>query len=196
MTIFDLLFLACVLATAITLTFAVIFALRGRGAKALRIARAYGIGAVAYLAIVLAVDFFKPQRVLAVGAPWCLDDWCLQVESASRATDGRRVTYDIKLRIFSTARGIAQRANGAWLYLIDERGHRYAANSEPSAVPLTVQLGPGQSVTTSRKFEVPGDVGALGLITGHGGPYCSAMSLLIIGEGGCLFNRPTLVRVN
>ncbi len=51
-------------------------------------------------------------------------------------------------------------------------------------------------MTTSRKFEVPGDVGALGLITGHGGPYCSAMSLLIIGEGGCLFNRPTLVRVN
>ncbi len=196
MTIFDLLFLACVLATAITLTFAVIFALRGRGAKALRIGRAYGIAAVAYLAIVLAVDFFKPQRVLAVGAPWCLDDWCLQVESASRASDGPKVTYNIKLRIFSTARGVTQRASGAWLYLIDERGHLYAANPDPSAVPLTVQLGPGQSVTTSRTFEVPGDVGALGLITGHGGPYCGAMSLLIIGEGGCLFNRPTLVRVN
>ncbi len=196
MTIFDLLFLACVLATVITLTFAVIFALRGRGAKALRIARAYGIGAVAYLAIAVAVDYFKPQRLLAVGAPWCLDDWCLQVESASRATDGPKVIYDIKLRIFSTARGITQRANGAWLYLIDERGHRYTANSDPSAVPLTVQLGPGQSVTTSRKFEVYGDVGALGLITGHGGPYCGAMSLLIIGEGGCLFNRPTMVRIN
>ena len=196
MTIFDLLFLACVLATAITLTFAVIFALRGRGAKALSIARAYGFCAVAYLAIAMAVDFFKPQRVLAVGAPWCLDDWCLQVENASRATDGPKVTYDIRLRIFSTARGITQRANGAWPYLIDERGHRYAANLDPSAVPLTVQLGPGQSVTTSRKFEVPGDVGALGLITGHDGPCCGAMSLLIIGEGGCLFNRPTLVRIN
>ena len=115
------------------------------GAKALRIVRAYGIGAVAYLAIAVAVDFFKPQRVLAVGAPWCLDDWCLQVESVSRATDGPRVTYDIKLRIFSTTRGITQRANGAWLYLIDERGHRYAANSDPSAMPLTVQLGPGLS---------------------------------------------------
>jgi len=194
--IFDLLFLACVLATAITLTVAVIFASQGRVARALRIVRAYGICAVAYLAIAVAVDCFKPQRVLAVGAPWCLDDWCLQVESASRATNGPRVTYDIKLRIFSTARGITQRANGAWLYLIDERGHRYKPDSDPSAMPLTVQLGPGQSVTTSRKFEVPGDVGALGLITGHGGPYCGAMSLLIFGEGGCLFNRPTLVRIN
>lgn len=135
MTIFDLLFLACVLATAITLTFGVTLALRGRGAKALRIARVYGICAVAYLAIAVAVDFFKPQRVLAIGAPWCLDDWCLQVESASRATDGPRVIYDIKLRIFSTARRVTQRADGAWLYLIDERGHRYAANFDPSAVP-------------------------------------------------------------
>jgi hypothetical protein len=46
-TIFDLLFLACVLATAITLITAVIFPFRGLGAKASRIARAYGISAVA-----------------------------------------------------------------------------------------------------------------------------------------------------
>ncbi len=138
MTIYDLLFLAWVIVTAIALIIAVIFAFRGRGAKALRIARAYGIGAVVYFAIALAVDFFKPQRVLAVGAPWCLDDWCLQVESVDRAAHGSTVTYDVKLRVFSTARGISQRANGAWLYLIDERGRRYAASPDPSAVPLPV----------------------------------------------------------
>lgn len=196
MTIFDLFFLACALATAISVTTAVIFVLRGRRSKAFGIARAWGIAALCYLATALTVDFFKPQRVLAVGAPWCLDDWCLQVENVDRETDGSKVSYDIKLRIFSTARGVSQRANGAWLYLIDERSRRYEANSDPSAIPLTIKLGPGQVVVTSRRFEVPADVGALGLITGHGGPYCGAMSLLIIGEGGCLFNRPTLVRVN
>jgi hypothetical protein len=36
----------------------------------------------------------------------------------------------------------------------------------------------------------------LGLITGHGGPYCGPMSVLIIGAGGCLFNRPTMIRVD
>jgi hypothetical protein len=75
----------------------------------------------------------------------------------------------VKLRIYSTARGISQRANGAWIYLIDEQGRRYSTNPDPSATPLTVKLGPEQSVSTSRAFEVPADVRTLGLITGHGG---------------------------
>jgi hypothetical protein len=54
MSIFDLLFLASVLAIAITLTTAAIFALRGRGAKSRRIVRTYGICAVAYFVIALA----------------------------------------------------------------------------------------------------------------------------------------------
>lgn len=196
MNIFDLIFLASALATAITLAVAAISALRGRGARAFRILRAYGICAVCYSGIALAAHFLKPQRVIAVGTPWCFDDWCLQVDSAEHAAHGSTASYDIKLRIFSAARGITQRANGAWIYLIDNRGIRYAANSDPLAVPLTVKLGPGESISTSRHFEVPADVGALGLITGHGGPYCGAMSLLIIGEGGCLFNRPTMIRIN
>jgi hypothetical protein len=196
MSIFDLLFLASVLATAITLTTAAIFALRGRGAKARRIVRTYGICAVAYSVIALAFDFFKPQRVMAMTEHWCFDDWCLQVENIDRVPLGSKVSYDVKLRIYSTARGISQRANGAWIYLIDEQGRRYSANPDPSATPLTVKLGPEQSVSTSRAFEVPADVRTLGLITGHGGPYCGAMSLLIIGGGGCLFNRPTMIRIN
>jgi hypothetical protein len=196
MSIFDLIFLASALATAITLAVAAILALRGRGARAFRVLRTYAICAVCYSGIALAADFSKSQRVIAVGTPWCFDDWCLQVDSADHAARGSKASYDIKLRIFSTARGITQRANGAWIYLIDERGIRYEPNSDPSGVPLTVKLGPGESVSTSRLFEVPADVGALGLITGHGGPYCGAMSLLIIGEGGCLFNRPTMIRIN
>jgi hypothetical protein len=196
MSIFDLLFLASALATVITLPVAAISALRGRGAKALRIVRTYGICAAAYFVIALAFDFFKPQRVIAVAEPWCFDDWCLQVENIERAPRGSKVSYDVKIRIYSTARGISQRANGAWIYLIDEQGRRYSAKPNPSTKPLTVKLGPEQSVSTSRAFEVPAEVRTVGLITGHGGPYCGAMSLLIIGEGGCLFNRPTLIRIN
>ena len=195
MSIFDLIFLAFALATAVTLAGGAILALCGRGARALRVLRAYGLCAVCYSGIALAVDFLKPQRVIAVGTPWCFDDWCLQVDSAGQVAHGSKASYDIKLRIFSTARGITQRANGAWIYLIDKQGVRYAANSDPSAVPLTVKLGPGDSVSTSRLFEVPADVGKLGLITGHGGPYCGAM-IFIIGEGGCLFNRPTMIGIN
>jgi hypothetical protein len=63
----------------------------------------------------------------------------------------------MKLRVYSTARGVSQSAKGAWIYLIDEQGRRYSPNPNPSASSLSVKLGPEQSVSTSRVFEVPAD---------------------------------------
>ncbi len=195
MKIFDLVFLACFVASVATLVTVVIFALRGRGGVALRIFRVWATCVLLYFVAALAMDYWTPQRRIAVGAPWCFDDWCIQVENIHRTPLGRTIAYDVEFRIYSTARGISQRANGAWIYLLDEQGHRYPARTNPSETPLTVLLGPGEQVTTSRVFEVPADARGLGLITGHGGPYCGAMSLLIIGDGGCLFNRPAIVPV-
>lgn len=194
MKIFDLIFLAAVLISVITLITAAISALRGRGKKSLRILRIYGMCVVAYFSVALGVDFFRPQRVIAVGEPLCLDDWCLQVENVDRTSDGLKALYQVNLRIYSTARRVSQSAKGAWIYLVDEHGRRYSPNPDPSVIPLDVRLGPEQSVTTQRIFTVPDEVHKLGLITGHGGPYCS-MEALIIGEGGCLFNKPTTIRI-
>jgi hypothetical protein len=194
MTIFDLVFLAAVLISVITLAAAAVYALRGRGKKSLKMLRNYGLCVVVYFLVALAVDFFRPQRVIAVGEPLCLDDWCLQVENVNHTSNGSEDSCHLDLRVFSTARRISQRAKGAWIYLIDEHGQRYSPDSDPSAIPLDVQLGPQQSLTTSRVFTLPADVHKLGLITGHGGPYCS-MGILIIGEGGCLFHKPTMIRI-
>jgi len=195
MTIFDLLFLASVLASIATLVGVGILAMRGRRAGALRILRVYGLCALAYLAVALAVDFFKPQRVLAVGDPWCFDDWCLQVQKVDRVPSVSAVTYDVQLRFFSTARRVSQRApQGSSVYLIDAQGVRYSPKPDLSATPLTFELAPEQSVNTSRVFEVPAGLSGLGLLHVHGTSYCGLGSLLIIGQGGCLFNRPTMIR--
>jgi len=195
MTIFDLLFLLAVLASLATLVVAAVFATRGRRAQALRILLAYCVAAVAYLTTGIAVAYFKPQRVIRTGDPWCFDDWCLTVEQVSHALGPAGTSYQVGLRIFSRARRVAQRANGAWLYLIDDRGRLYSPESDPSAVPLDVLLQPEESVTTSRVFHVPDEVHQLGLITGHGGPYCGAMAFLVIGESGCLFGKPAMIRI-
>jgi len=195
MTIFDLLFLLAVLASLVTMVVAAVFAVRGRRVQALKILLAYGLGAAAYLIAGTAVSFFKPQRVLGTSDPWCFDDWCLTVEAVSRVPGPPGTSYHIGLRIFSRARRVAQRANGAWVYLIDDRGRLYPPDSDPSAVPLDVFLQPQESVTTSRVFHVPDDAHQLGLITGHGGPYCGAMAWLVIGESGCLFRKPTMIRI-
>ena len=193
MTLFDLLFLLLVLVSLATLLTAAVKAIRGRRKSALSILRRFGICAAIYVAIVAVVGFFSAQRILEVGDAWCFDDWCLTVEKVGRTPAPPEIAYQVSLRIFSQARRVSQRANGAWIYLIDGRGRKYPPETDPAAVPLDVQLGPGESVNTSRVFKVPSDARELGLITGHGG-FC--IGWLIIGDSSSLLHKRTYVRLD
>jgi len=195
MSIFDLLFLLAALTSIVILVVVAVMAIRGQRSRALRVLRVYAACAAGYVLAGIAVSFLKPQRVIPIGEPWCFDDWCLTAEKVSQTPEASRISYQVKLRISSRARRVSQRARGAWLYLIDDRGHLYSPEPDPNAVPLDVLLEPGQSVRTSRVFEVPSGVHSLGLITGHGGPYCGPMDLLIIGSAGCLFKKPAMIRI-
>ena len=192
MTIFDLLFLALVLASAVTLIYAAVAALARGRTGALGILRRLGIGAVVYLGIVAVVGLLAPRRVIQAGEPWCFDDWCLSVEGVSRTPSPPRVAYHVALRIFSRARRVSQRALGAWIYVLDRDNNRYAPEPDSSAVPLDVLLGPGESVSTSRTFRVPSGAGGLRLITGHGGAW---IDTFIIGAGSSLFHKRTYIRL-
>lgn len=195
MTVFDLLFILAFLISVVTMAVAAAFAIRGQLPRVLKILRLYCICAAGYFAIAVAIAFLKPQRVMSIGDPWCFDDWCLTVEKVDRTAGLSQVSYNVELRIFSRARRVTQRANGAWIYLIDDRGRRYSPDPAPSAVPLDAVLRPLESATTLRVFHVPPDAHELGLITGHGGRYCGPMDMLIIGSGGCLFRKPTMIRI-
>ncbi|HUI75796.1 MAG TPA: hypothetical protein VLX32_12675 [Candidatus Acidoferrum sp.] len=195
MTIFDLIFLLAVATTALTLAVAAALAIRGHRALSMKILVYCAAAALLYILAGIGVAYLRPQRVLQVGEPWCFDDWCLTVEHLNRTPDQLGLSYRVDLRVFSRARRVSQRARGAWVFLIDDRGTRYSPDADPSAVPLDVLLQPGGSVRTSRVFRVPSSTRGLGLITGHGGAYCGVMSFLVIGESGCLFNKPTMIRV-
>jgi hypothetical protein len=195
MSVFDLIFILASVISVVAMAAAAVFAVRGRLPGAFKILRLYFICAAAYFGIAVASAFLKPQRVMNIGDPWCFDDWCLMVEKVDRAAGPSQVFYNVELRIFSRARRVTQRANGVWIHLIDDRGRRYSPDPAPSAVPLDALLPPLESATTLRVFHVPPDARELGLITGHGGPYCGPMDMLIIGSGGCLFRRPTMIRI-
>jgi hypothetical protein len=195
MTLADLLFLLVALATLLTLGAAALMAVSGRRSASLRTLTVLAGGVAGYVVVGLAVALLRPQRVLSVGDPLCFDDWCLTVTHASVATGASGTTWTVDLRLSSVARRVSQRARGAWVFMIDDRGRRYATDADPSALPLDVLLGPGESVTTSRAFHVPSDAGSLGLVTGHGGPYCGPMDLLVIGAAGCVFHKPTMIRI-
>jgi len=188
-TIFDLVFLAAFLVSVIALIAMAYQAVRGRIPRALLMLGVWLACVVVYLGISVAVAYAAPQRVIAVGDPWCFEDWCLTVKSAHRAGE----IYDVDLRISSEAKRVTQRANGAWIYVRDENDKHY--DPAPADVPLDILLQPGESVAAKRSFNVPANVHELGLVTGHGGAPCGVMSLAIIGGGGCLFHKQTMIQL-
>ena len=190
MNLFDLLLLVSVLGSVVSLVMATTLAIRGHREPAGRLLRRLGLYLLLYLGLSIVVSYLKPQRILAVGEPWCFDDWCLAVD---RVIEGPADSYTTDLRLMSSARGISQRANGAWIYLIDQQGQRHAPAPTPGEVPLDVVLGPGEVRQTTRTFVMPAGVRPVGLVTGHGGGYCGIMNLLIIGNATCLFGKPTMV---
>jgi hypothetical protein len=193
-TVFDLLFIASALAAIVSLLTAGALAIGGRGDRAVAIMKRLGFGVLAYAALVVIVAAATPQKLMKPGDPWCFDDWCLSVDGVTQMPTPVGNYYTVSLRVFSDAKRVPQRAKGAWVYLIDRRGVRYSPAPDNSQPPLDVLLQPGESIQTSRTFLVPNGVHELGLVTGHGGGYCSLVPP-IIGEAGCLFNKPTMVRI-
>jgi hypothetical protein len=191
MTFFDLLFLASFLASFIVLIVAAYAASRGRLSRAFWILGVWLGSAVLYVATSLAIAYAAPQRVIALGMPWCFDDWCLTATKVRHAD----TNYSVDLLISSEAKRVTQRANGAWVYLRDENDRHYAPFEDPGMVPLDVLLKPGESLTAQRRFHVPTKVRELGLVTGHGGAQCGWMSLAIIGQAGCVFHKQTMIRL-
>jgi hypothetical protein len=193
MTVFDLLFIALFLAASGTLIVAVISAVRGRRARALAILSRLVFCTVAYLGIVYIATILSKQVVLRDGDPLCSDDWCIAVKRVKRTPRNAVTRYDVTLRIFSRARRVAQRENGARdVYLVDAHWRRYDPILTGSEVPLNTLLQPGESVTTGRIFELPADAHDIGLMIDRTTilPIC-----VIIGECGA-FHKGTIVRIN
>ena len=191
MNIFDLVFLAAFAMSVSLLISAALAAIRGHVPRAFAILRGWLIGAALYVGTSLAVAYAAPQRILQLGDPWCFDDWCLTAKGGQRSD----ANYTVDLVISSQAKQVAQRANGAWIYLRDENDRRYDPTPDPADVSLDVVLEPGESVAAKRRFNVPANVRELGLVTGHGGPPCGLMSLVIIGQASCLFHKQTMIRL-
>jgi hypothetical protein len=192
MTISDLLFLASFLVSVIALGTAAYTAIRGRTRRAFSILGVWLVCAALYLGVSAAVAYVAPQRVISSGEPWCFDDWCLTVQNTQRTG----TNYSVNLLISSRAKRVTQRANGAWIYLRDENDTHYEPVPDSAEVPLDVLLQPGESVAAKRSFQVPANVRKLGLVTGHPGPpTCGVLKLVIIGDGGCLFHKQTMVRL-
>ncbi len=196
--IFTLALVLSVLASFVTLLIAAYRAIRGRRSVALRLVARWAICALVYLAISAAVSWARPARVIEQGQNWCFDDWCIAVEAVHHtpAPNGRDVTYTTDVRIYNDAR-LPEGARGFWAYLRDQDDQRYAPTPGAWRDVVAARVPPHGFARTSMDFVVPKGARQLGLVTGHGGgtPCALLPSLLEIGQAGCLFHKPNMIRV-
>ncbi len=195
MTVFDLLFIALVLATIGMLIMSAIAAVRGHRARARVTLRRLGLVLGLYFGTLLLVSALAPQRVLGVGDDQCSDDWCIALQTVHRDTTAAGVRYDVTFRLSSRARRVAQRERFVVAYLRDARGRRQAPMAEPGAVAFDTLLQPGESVAAVRRFLVAADTPVVGLVVAREGagrfPRCC-----IIGDEGSLFHPRAIVRLD
>jgi hypothetical protein len=194
MTIFDLIFLALVMASLLALAAVVGLVVSGRRHQTVKVVIAWMAGIGLYLVVVAAVSLVSPQRVLALGENRCSDDWCIAVENAARSGTPLDPVVTVTFRLSSRARRVSQREHGVAVYAIDEKGRRFEPRASPSAPPFDVLLQPGESVTTNRTFEVSGATGQMVLVFGREGTD-SIPGRFIIGDDSSLFHKPTIVRL-
>ena len=170
MSLFDLFFIFLFLSSAAASATALVCAIRGRVATALRILRGIGICWGAYIGIVAITSLFLPRQMLHVGATNCFDDWCIAVDNVHRAAANGNISYTVGLRVSSRARRVSQRERNVVVYLTDDRGRRYDPIPQEADIPLSVMLRPQESVETKRVFEVPADA-HVGLVIAHEGGF-------------------------
>jgi hypothetical protein len=193
MTVFDLLFLLLAFVSVVTLGAAAAAALTGHRARALGLLKTWALGFAAYMAVVAEVSLVLPRRVLAIGEPLCSDDWCLEVTGVETVPAGRAVSYRVGFRVFSRALRVWQREHGVSVYLTGADGRRYAPQPDPEDVPFDVLLGPGQSVSATRTFEVPAALHAPALVIRRESGF--PIGWFIIGYE-TWFRRPAMVRLD
>lgn len=185
MDIFDLLFLGVALTTTITLVGAGASALVGRSGSARRMLRRVAIGLGAYALIVAATSAMVPRRAVHIGQRMCFDDWCIRVDSVSRAPTRCAVTFSI----LSEAKRVTQRERGLAVYLEDAAGRRVAPESDPKDVPFDEAVGPGDSFQATRTFKTSPNQQIAGIVVRHTG---FPIDWFIIGVGP--FRPPPIVR--
>jgi hypothetical protein len=188
MNVFEPLFLLLALATIVTIATAAVAALRGQARRAGRILLRLAAYAALYFAIVVIVAFISPRKVFRVGEPECSDDWCITVAAAQRTEASSSVTWRVTLRISSRAQRVSQRELGAVVYLTDDRNRRFDPAPDPSAVPIDVRVGPGESVDAFRTFDVPRDAAHVGLVFVHEGGF--PIGSLIMSENQWFHKTP------
>ena len=194
--LFDLLAILAVLASAGTAGRIGYLLIRRRSAQARKAATRWAICAFVYAAVSVTVSAARPQRSIGVGERWCFDDWCLSVDGVQREPSGGDVVYRLNLQAYNAA-GRPQRALYPWMFLRDAADRHFSPDGNRWIEDVEASIAPHESHRFDVAFHVAADARRLAVVTNHGsGKPCMLLpSILIIGQGRCLFHKYDSIRL-
>jgi hypothetical protein len=206
MSIFDLLLILLVLATAVAIVVAGVALFFRRWAVAGRFLAGVIVVWIVYLGVGAIVAVRAPQHIVALGEDRCFDEMCFAVMGWNRVSskNAGRFFYMVEVRITNRSRGRAQRELGRKGVLIDRSGRVYEVSREgmyelspvggPPFPGLDAEVGPGQSLETRLVFELPSDVDYPGFALDSN--LAINPTRIVIGDEGHFLHWPTVVTLD
>jgi hypothetical protein len=206
MSIFDLLLILLVLATAAAIVVALVAPFFGRWAVAGRVLAGVVVVWIVYLGAGTVVALRAPQHIIALGEDRCFDEMCFAVMGWNRtpSTNAGKSFYMVEVRITNRSRGRAQRELGRKGVLIDRSGRVYEVSREgmqalspvggPPFPGLDAEVEPGQSLKTRLVFELATGVDYPGFALGSNLAVNPAG--IVIGDEEHFLHRPTVVTLD
>ncbi len=136
----------------------------GRRKTAWMTLRIYLIVVAIYATFLIATTLALPVQVLTANETQYSGDWTITVASIRRTPHDLDEDYELDFRLSNRGTKVLRGDSRLVVYLLTEDGTRYNPASEPSTPPFDIEIKPGKSVTTTRKFVMPTNLNRLQLV--------------------------------
>jgi len=152
----------------------------------------------AFLVLQITTMTLTPQTVVKRGDSFCADIWCMGVTNVTATPTQQDTIYKVDVHIFSDA-GRGGKIHGkAKLFLVDERGRRFALIPDPSVIPFNRELDPQEGIDTTLTFAAPSDARQLYLASEPTERHPFVVRVFIgdlLAERLPFIHKPVLLRV-
>jgi hypothetical protein len=136
----------------------------GRRRSAWMTLRVYLVVIAIYAAFLIATTLALPIQVLTANETQYAGDWAIAVSSVRRTPHDLDEDYELDFRLSNRGAKAIRGDSRLAVYLLTEDGTRYNPLPEPSTPPFEVEIKPGKSVTTTRRFVLPTNLNRVQLV--------------------------------
>lgn len=136
----------------------------GRVRSAWKTLRVYLVIVAVYGAFLLATTLAMPIQVLGATEAQYSGDWSIAVASIRRTPHDLDEDYELDFRLTNRGSKTIRGDSHVAVYLLTEDGARVNPAPQPSTPPFDVEIKPGKSVTTTRRFVMPTNLNRIELV--------------------------------